>query len=146
MGGSYNLTKNFSVGVLSYTRFIGKQVKEALTLSANVNVGNAISTTVAYTAANHRYDNLGLGLAFRGGWFQFYFMADRIPVTWNTITSEDFNTPKPVSMLFGDNSIPIPSSWNTIHFRFGMNLAFGNNVKKKADKPMVVVQQELEEK
>jgi len=146
VGGSYNLTKNFSVGVLSYIRFIGKQVKEALTLSANVNLGNALSTTLAYTAANHRYDNLGLGLSLRGGWFQFYFLADRIPVTWNTLKSSDFETPKPVSALFGENAIPLPSSWNTIHFRFGLNLVFGNNVKKKADKPMVVVQQELEEK
>lgn len=145
VGGSYNLTKKFSVGVLSYTRFIGKQVKEALTLSANVNLGNAFSTTLAYTAANHRYDNLGLGLSFRGGWFQFYFLADRIPVTWNTIKSSDLDTPKPVSMLFGENSIPIPTSWNTIHFRLGMNLVFGNNVRKKNDKPMVVVKQELEE-
>ncbi len=145
LGGSFNLTKSVSVGVLSYTKFIGKQVKEALTLSANVNLGNALSTTLAYTAANHRYDNLGLGLAFRGGWFQFYFLADRIPVTWNTLKSSDFDTPKPISSIFGENAIPIPSSWNTIHFRFGMNLCFGNNVKKKADKPMVVVKQELEE-
>ncbi len=145
VGGNYKLTKKFSVGLLSYTRFIGKQVKEALTLSANVNLGNAFSTTLAYTAANHQYDNLGLGLAFRGGWFQFYFLADRIPVTWNTIKSSDFNIPKPISTIFGENSIPIPSSWNTIHFRLGFNLVFGNNVKKKADKPMVVVQQELEE-
>ncbi len=139
LGGSFNLTKSISVGVLSYTKFIGKQVKEALTLSANVNLGNALSTTLAYTAANHRYDNLGLGLAFRGGWFQFYFLADRIPVTWNKIIAEDLDTP------FGNNAIPIPSSWNTIHLRLGMNLCFGNNVKKKADKPMVVVKQELEE-
>jgi hypothetical protein len=144
-GASFNLTKNFSLGVLSYTKFIGKQAKEALTLSANVNLGNAFSTTVAYTAANHRYDNIGLGLAFRGALFQFYFLADRIPVTWNKIVSKDFDTPGPVSYLFGENSIPVPSSWNTIHFRFGMNLAFGNRIKKKNDKPMVVIPEQLKE-
>jgi hypothetical protein len=127
VGGSFNLTKSFSLGLVSYTRFIGKQVREALTLSANVNFGNAFSTTLAYTAANHRYDNLGAGLAFRTGWFQFYFLADRIPVSWNKIITDG-------------GTIPLPTSWNTIHARLGMNLAFGNRVKKKNDKPMMVVE------
>ncbi len=146
VGGSFDLTKNVSLGVLSYTRFIGKQIKEALTFSANINMGNAFSTTIAYTAANHRYDNIGFGLAFRGGWFQFYFLADRIPVTWNKIVSADIETPKPVSFLFGENAIPVPSSWNTIHLRLGMNLAFGNKIKKKNDKPMLVIPEQLKEK
>jgi len=138
-GGSYNLTKSISIGILSYTKVIGKQFKEALTLSANINLGNALSTSFAYTAANSRYDNLGAGLAFRAGWFQFYLLADRIPVTWNKIVSKDIETPEPVSAILGENSIPVPESWNTIHLRFGMNLAFGNKIKKKDDKPMLHV-------
>ncbi len=127
VGGRYNLTKSFSLGLLSYTRFIGKQVRESLTLSANVNFSNAFSTSVAYTVANHRYDNLGAGLAFRAGVFQIYMMADRIPVTWNKIVTDE-------------STIPLPTSWNTINLRLGMNLAFGNSLKKKNDKPMVVVE------
>lgn len=126
-GGSYNLTKSISVGLLSYTRVIGKQLKEALTLSANINFGNAFSTSFAYTAANNRYDNLGAGLAFRTGFFQFYFIADRIPVVWDKLVTDG-------------STIPIPVSWNTVHLRLGMNLAFGNKLKKKDDKPMVLVQ------
>jgi hypothetical protein len=128
VGGSYNLTKSFSVGLLSYTKIIGKQFREAVTLSANLNLGNAFSTSVAYTAANYRYDNFGFGLAFRAGFFQFYALADRIPVTWNRLISDG-------------NKIPLPESWNTIHARFGMNLVFGNKAKSKVDKPMVLVQQ-----
>jgi len=123
-GGSYNLTNSVSVGVLSYTRLIGKQIREALTLSANLNLSNAFSVSLAYTAANHRYDNLGFGLAFRPGIFQIYFLADRIPVTWNKV-------------IMDGNTIPLPASWNTVHLRFGMNLAFGNVTKKKVDKPML---------
>lgn len=124
VGGSYNLTRRFSVGLLSYSRFIGKQVREALTLSANLNLGNALSTTVSYTAANHRYDNIGAGLAFRAGFFQFYLLTDRIPLTWNKINN-------------GDSSFVIPSSWNNFNLRLGMNLVFGNRIKKKNDKAMV---------
>jgi hypothetical protein len=127
LGGSFNLTKSFSVGLLSYTKFIGSQVREAVTLSANLNIRNLFSTTIAYTVMNHRYDNLGFGIAFKPGCFQFYLLADRIPVTWNKIISDG-------------STIPLPASWNTIHARFGMNLVFGNKVAKKNDKPMVVVQ------
>lgn len=127
LGGSYNLSKSFSLGVLSYSRIIGKQIKEALTLSANVNFGNFFSTSFAYTVANKRYDNLGFSLAFRLGWFQIYALADRIPVTWNKIISDGSN-------------IPLPVSWNTIQARIGMNFAFGNKPEKKNDKPMIMIE------
>lgn len=133
LGGSYNLTKSVSLGVLSYSRFIGKQMRESLTLSANVNLGNAFSTSVSYTAANKRFDNLGLGLAFRPGIFQFYILSDRIPVMWNKIKIDG-------------GTIPLPVSWNTIHLRFGMNLVFGNKIKKKDDKPMVIIEENAEKK
>ncbi|HUX57737.1 MAG TPA: DUF5723 family protein [Bacteroidales bacterium] len=128
LSGRYNLTKSFSLGLLSYSRVIGKQIRESLTLSANVNLSNALSTSITYTASNHRFDNLGAGLAFRTGIVQFYMMADRIPIMWNKI------------LIDNNNSIPLPVSWNTINLRLGMNLVFGNRTKKKNDKPMVVVE------
>ncbi|MGD0342383.1 MAG: DUF5723 family protein [Bacteroidales bacterium] len=127
LGCSYNLGKSFSLGLLSYTKFIGKQYKEALTLSANVNFGNAFSTTLAYTAMNSRYDNIGFGMSIRLGLFQFYLLADRIPVIWDKVI---FNK---------KTTIPLPDSWNTVQARLGMNFDFGNKIKKKNDKPMVVV-------
>ena len=55
-------------------------------------------------------------------------MTDRIPVTWN-------------KLIFDNNSkVILPSNWNTANLRFGMNLAFGNRVKSKNDKPMVLVE------
>ena len=128
LGGSYNLTSRFSLGLLSYSRVIGKQMRESLTLSANVNLSNALSTSLSYTVANHRFDNLGAGLAFRAGIFQFYLLADRIPVMWNKIIVDNKST------------IPLPTNWNTINLRLGMNLAFGNTIRKKDDKPMVLVE------
>lgn len=128
LGGSYAVTDNFSLGLLSYSRFIGKQVRESVTLSANVNISNAFSTSLAYTMSNHRYDNLGAGLAFRAGIAQFYMMSDRIPFMWNKIIKED------------GRSFPLPASWNAVNLRLGMNLTFGNRVKKKDDKPMVIVE------
>jgi hypothetical protein len=128
-GANLNLTKSLSVGLVSYTRFVGKQVHQAVTLSGNLNIGNAFSATLAYTGANRRFDNVGMGLAFRAGVCQFYFMADRLPLAWERYKVEG-------------KSIPLPSNWNTAHLRLGMNLVFGNRIKKKDDKPMVIVEQE----
>lgn len=133
LAGSYSVTNYFSLGLLSYTRLIGKQMRESMTMSANLNLSNKFSTSVSYTASNHRFDNIGFGLAFRPGIFQFYLITDRIPITWNRIILDNGENS-------GNNSsLVLPSRWNTINLRLGMNLAFGNKVRKKNDKPMLVV-------
>ncbi|HLN55716.1 MAG TPA: DUF5723 family protein [Bacteroidales bacterium] len=130
IGGSYRLSKNFTLGVLSSSRFMGRQVKESLTMSANMNLGSSLLATLAYTASNHRFDNLGVGLALRLSIFQFYIMSDRIPVYWNKIYTDNGN--------YGNNGssgsyFPVPANWNTVDLRFGMNLVFGHRKKKVPD-------------
>jgi len=58
---------------------------------------------------------------------QFYVLSDRIPVTWNRITDKNSN-------------VIIPSNWNTVNIRLGMNIVIGNKVIEKNDKPMVIVE------
>ncbi len=127
LGGNYSVTKQFSVGLLSYSKFIGNQIREALTLSANINLGNALSTSISYTAENHQYDNLGAGLAFRAGIAQFYLVTDRIPIMWDRLQKDNSN-------------ILLPANWNTINLRLGMNLVFGNRSKEKSDRPMIQIE------
>jgi hypothetical protein len=127
VGGSYNFTPALSLGVLSYTRFIGEQVKEALTLSANANIGTTFSASLSYTAINNSYDNIGAGLAFRAGFIQLYMLTDMIPFTWNKIVVDN-------------GSASLPFSLNTINLRLGMNLVFGNKVKEEHDIPLVTVE------
>jgi hypothetical protein len=109
---------------------MGRQVKESLTMSANMNLGSSLLATLAYTASNHRFDNLGVGLALRLSIFQFYIMSDRIPVYWNKIYTDNGN--------YGNNGssgsyFPVPANWNTVDLRFGMNLVFGHRKKKVPD-------------
>ena len=125
LGGSYSLNKSISFGVLSYTRFIGKQVRESLTLSGNVNLSNRFSFSLGYSFQNQRADNLGAGIAFRAGIFQFYFISDRIPVSWDKLILDD------------NSNVIVPSNWNTINMRLGLNLSFGNKVNKKNDKSLI---------
>ncbi len=127
LGGSYSVTKQFSVGLLSYSRFVDKQLREALTLSANMNLGSVLSASLSYTAENYQYDNLGAGLAFRAGVTQFYLVTDRIPVIWDRIKNNH-------------SDFVLPANWNTFNFRMGMNLVFGNRSKEKNDRPMIPVE------
>lgn len=128
VAGSYSPVKVFSVGLLSHTRFIGKQVHEALTISANVNLGNALSATATYTAANQKYDNLGAGLSLRAGYLQLYTLIDNVPFNWSKAHS-------------GERSYSLPESWNTVHIRLGLNLTFGNKIKER---PLTLTQPDVD--
>jgi len=139
-GGSYNLTKSFSLGLLSYSRIISQQFRESLTLSGNLNLGNVLSTSLGYTFENHRYDNLGAGLAIRAGTCQFYVIADRIPLMWNKVKVDSNRKDNQGVEYTSHSTIPLPEVWDTINFRLGMNLVFGNRITKKADKPMILVE------
>ncbi|MBG0858714.1 MAG: hypothetical protein IQL11_04365 [Bacteroidales bacterium] len=133
-GASYNLTNFLSVGVLSYTRVVDSKLREALTLSANINLGNVLSFSAAYNTSNHSYNNFGAGFSVRAGVFQLYAIVDKIPVTWEKLTIKEGDDPPPYRTL------SLPSNWNTIHASFGINLVFGKTSRKGMDKPMILVQ------
>jgi len=123
-GANYRLNRTFSLGLLSYTKFVNSNVSEALTFSGNMNLGTAITAGISYTISSGRYDNLGIGLAARAGIFQLYMMADRIPLAIDNIET-------------GGTSIPMPPKLNIINFRVGFNLLFGNKIRQREDKPML---------
>lgn len=122
-GFSFTPVKSFTAGLLSQTRFVEGEVHEALTLSGNYNLGSIFSATLAYTMANRRYDNLGFGLAARGGFFQFYALVDNMPLNWTRMTS-------------GEKSYSVPVNMNMIHARLGVNFIFGYREKEKILPPM----------
>ncbi len=117
LGGQYIFNDKFSAGLLSYSKLAGRQVREALTLSANLNLGNFFSTTLAYTACNRSYNHLGFGLAIRGLFAQFYFLLDNIPLAWSKAN-------------FGSDTFSFPDKWDTLNARAGFNLVFGNRPDK----------------
>jgi len=127
LGASYNFTRSLGIGVLSHTLFEGNEIREAVTFSANLNAGNSFSASVSYTAKSRSYDNIGVGLAWRLGFLQFYIASNRIPVIWNKI-------------IVDNSSFFLPENFNTFDLRFGLNVAFGNNIKKKSDRPMLKVE------
>jgi hypothetical protein len=126
IGGGYTFNRSFSLGLLSYTKFIDNSIHEALTFSGNMNIGTAFSAAVSYTFSTMAFDNIGAGIAARAGIFQVYLLADRIPLTWNKFES-------------GGTEIPMPSGWNVVNLRVGLNLLFGNKIRQREDKPIVEI-------
>jgi hypothetical protein len=72
------------------------------------------------------YDNLGIGIAARAGIFQIYALADRFPLTWTKVKVDG-------------STVPLPAGWSTANIRVGLNLLFGNKMRKREDKPMIEI-------
>jgi hypothetical protein len=130
-GGSINLVKFFSLGILSESRIYAGNLKQSFIFSGNFYVGKVLSASMSYTIANSSYNNLGLGLAVKAGPAQIYLIADKIPLSWDKIYIEDS----------GNNTykgINVPSNLSMLSMQFGVNIVFGGTVNKKTDKPMLL--------
>ena len=132
-GLGINLLPVISFGVLSNTKIYAGTAQESVTFSANTYLGRILSASMSYTVANYSYNNLGFGLAFKAGIAQFYFIADKIPLSWGKIyyINKDNVSYSPIT---------IPQNMNLLNLQLGMNIVFGRQVTKKADKPMVIAQ------
>lgn len=127
IGASYKPVPFLGLGVLARSTINQGHLSQALSLSANLYAGDALSTSLVYTMANRTFNNLGFGLAFRAGPMQIYTILDQIPLSWDRITFPD-----------ADKPVPVPDRIDYINFRFGMNLVFGKVKQKKADVPMLL--------
>ncbi|MFW6369865.1 MAG: DUF5723 family protein [Bacteroidota bacterium] len=123
LGARYNVTEQFSVGVLSRSQFLHGRINEKLTLSANLYPGKALSLAFSYSIQNYSYNNLGIGLSSKLGPFNWYMVLDNVPFMAET-----------------PDGLPIiPHTMKSLNFMTGFNLVFGCNKLKKLmkDKPML---------
>lgn len=107
IGANYQLTKAINVGILSKTEFYRRKLMESVTISANMAVGSGMATHVSYSIHHNSYDNIGLGLSFRGGPILFYLVSDNV------------------------TGFILPHRTQTANFLFGLNFVFGYNTDKK---------------
>ncbi len=116
LGGSYELTPGLSLGLLSRSEIYNGRLDQAFTLSANSNIGRWLSASLSWSLMNNSYNNLGMGLALRGGGFQLYAMSDNL------------------------NTAFFPHRARSVNLWFGLNLVFGHKRPKVAvtDEPFVV--------
>jgi hypothetical protein len=136
LGASYNINDNLLLGLVSGNMFIDGRLRSSLMLSANANLGSSMSLGLSYTAINRSWDNLGAGFSLRLGPLQFYTVADKIPIMYNKIVLPENEGSSTSNLL-------LPDKWNMLTVRAGMNLVFGNRIKKRSDRPMIITIEEI---
>lgn len=100
LGGSYDLNSKVNFGLVDRLYKNGDFTQNGLTLSANTLIGNFLSFSGSYSAIGQAYDNLGLGMAIRAGFFQFYMVTDNIMAIAPS-RAQYFNARLGVNLLFG---------------------------------------------
>ena len=101
IGGTYALTKKINFGLLDRMYMYNGETNNSLTVSANAMLGNFFSVTGSYSAMNGAYNNLGLGLALRLGFLQFYMASDNLMALNEPAKAESVNVRFGLNILFG---------------------------------------------
>lgn len=107
LGGNYHINDFHNAGIVLYGTAFDKSFHPGISLSFNSRVKRWLGASIAYSAYNRSFTNLGAGISLNAGPVQFYFLSNNI-----------------FGMIF-------PQSTKNIHFQALLNLTFG---RKKMDK------------
>lgn len=125
LGFCYSPVRQIKLSVLSRSEYIFRKIRQQYTTSLTLYPAQFLGFTFSYTIADKVYDNLGFGMVLRSGFFQMYLMSERIPLTYDKVKN---------------SSVPyVPVYMKNANFRFGINLVFGSNPRRKLmkDKPFL---------
>ena len=101
-GGKYKLTEQHRFYGTVNLQFFRAGMRPGLSLGYEYKLQKYLSVTANYSIFGGSYSNIGVGLQVRAGPVQFYIMSDNVLAGFNF-----FN-------------------YQTIHYRFGFNLLFGD--------------------
>jgi hypothetical protein len=101
-GGKYKLTEQHRFYGTVNLQFFRAGIRSALSLGYEYKLDKYLSVTANYSIFSGSYANIGVGVQVRAGPVQFYVMSDNVLAAFNF-----FN-------------------YQTIHYRFGFNLLFGD--------------------
>jgi hypothetical protein len=101
-GADYKLSEKVSLSGLSRIRIYDNLVHTSWTASANVLIWNNISLSGSYSIMESTYDNLGVGVGFRGGPFQIYAATDNLFSPFYPSTARNMNLRVGINLIFND--------------------------------------------
>ncbi len=78
VGANYHFTNWFDVGLLYRGSVYKNKLHSAFTTSANINFWKGWSYSLAHTMQYKTYNNIGMGLAYKIGPFQWYAISDNM--------------------------------------------------------------------
>ncbi len=120
LGAEYKVNYVLGVGFLSKSTFAKKDLRQEFVLSGNLNMYKAFSAVLSYNYEVKGSSDLGMGMAFRGGPFQFYYMINHIPYYFDKV-------------IMDGNSTIMPTKAEAVNVMFGINFILG----KFSNMPMV---------
>lgn len=119
-GAAFYIHPKISFGILSRTEFFQSNVREQITISANLYPAQMLSTTLSYSIIDNYFKNIGFGLSLKAWPFNFYIISDTGPS---------------LAMWYDEAKY--------MNLRIGMNLMFscekekGKKKEARIDKPLV---------
>ncbi len=116
-GANYSPVSWFDIGLLYRGYFYKNKLHSAFTTSANINLWKGWSYSLAHTIQYKKYNNIGMGLAYKLGPFQWYAISDNIALPIYGLSS-----------LKAANTLI--KSTKQLTFHVGFNLTFGCRNKK----------------
>jgi hypothetical protein len=102
-----------NIGVLYRGLISDKKLSSGFTLSANTNFLKGWSYSLTYSIMNGKANNVGMGLAYKVGPWQMYFITDNMAVPFWAMNESKFS----------DNWL---KNTKTLNFAFGMNFILFN--------------------
>jgi len=108
-GASWRLDTRNLAGIIVRNEFFAGSYNPSVTFSMNHQFGRILSGTVSYSYIDRSFTNLGVGFAANLGPFQLYAVVDNIFAPMQLKTANTFNA------------------------QIGLNLVFGNMLKKRKD-------------
>lgn len=101
LGATYQWKPKIGFGAMTRTRIYQKRVMPSFTLSANVKPFRFLSFTLSSSYLNNNFNNIGMGLSFRGKHSQFYLVTDNFSSGVWPLAARGFNLRFGYNMFFG---------------------------------------------
>jgi len=101
IGGRFKVTKSLFLDALWYNEFILGNYMPGLTLGGTLQLGEIFTVSTNYTMYGRFAQNLGVGVNFRLGGFQFFTMTDNLLGVLNAANSKNWHVNLGVSASIG---------------------------------------------
>lgn len=110
-GIEYGILKNkISFGLLNRLTFNNKHLYDEVTLAVNFRPCQWFKAALSYSFINGKWGSLGLGLNLNLAAVNMFLIADYIPITWASVSSEKYNMDK----------VPMPDRIQQVNLQAGM--------------------------
>jgi hypothetical protein len=115
LSAHYQLTPKTRLSASLYSE-VFRGISLGATAGLNISVGRGLDFTTSWWYLRNAGANMGLGLVFKPGWFQFHLVMDNVlPARLVRISDQEL----------GVNDLLLPYTARNFNLRFGINFVFG---------------------